>query len=189
MDVLHSLLKRQLRRHFGELSAVPEELRPFLEKISAAYDESDSSRTLLRRSLELSSEELHQANAELRGVLHALPDLLFRVQGDGKIGSVMPTIPILDHPGISPLQGDTVEGTVQRFQQAMREAHTSGSLVSFEYRDAGRGTEKFYELRLLPFVPGELIGMLRDITVSKQAELALRASEERARLAHAEMLR
>jgi len=189
MEGLHSLLVRQLRRQFGEPSAVPESLRPFLEKVSAAYEEFDSTRLLLRRSLELSSGELHQLNAELRGVLHALPDLLFRVPADGKIHSVVHTLAILDHPGIIPLHREGTNGASERFRQAIQRTHATQALVNFEYKTLVAGVEKFYELRLLPFVAGELIGILRDITVSKQAELALRASEERARLARAEMLR
>lgn len=189
MGPLHSLLERQLKRQFGVLSAVPEDLRPLLEKISAAYDEFDSARVLLRRSLELSSGELHQANAELRGVLHALPDLLFRVEKDGKIRHVMQTTTILDHPGMAPLLKDCSTGVARQFREAVQKVHATDALVNFEYSNNVAGTEKFYELRLLPFVPGELIGMMRDITISKGAELALRTSEERARLAHSEMLR
>ena len=40
---------------------------------------------MLERALELSGQELHQANSELRGVLAALPDVLFRVGADGTI--------------------------------------------------------------------------------------------------------
>ncbi len=189
MDTLHGLLKRQLKRQFGDLSAVPESLQSFLEKVSTAYDEFDAARVLLRRSLELSSEELHEANAELRGVLQALPDLLFRVQNEGTIRYVMRTTTVLDHPGMAPLLRDPTAAPAQQFREAVQKVHATGTSASFEYSNRSEGTEKFYELRLLPFVPGELIRMLRDITVSKGAELALRASEERARQAHSEMLR
>ena len=38
---------------------------------------------MLERSLVLSSEELHQANAKMRAIFQAIPDLLFRLDRKG----------------------------------------------------------------------------------------------------------
>jgi hypothetical protein len=40
---------------------------------------------MLERSLELSSQELLQANSEMRAVFRAFPDLLFRTNHEGTI--------------------------------------------------------------------------------------------------------
>jgi diguanylate cyclase (GGDEF)-like protein/PAS domain S-box-containing protein len=63
---LHSLLARQLKRGNGDLSAVPDEWRAFVEAVDEAYRQFDEDRIMLERSLDLSSQELLQANADLQ---------------------------------------------------------------------------------------------------------------------------
>jgi PAS domain S-box-containing protein len=67
---MHSLLKRQIKKLFGSEEMVPENLQPFIAAINEAYQQSDADRAMLERSLEISSEEMRAANAELRA-LHA----------------------------------------------------------------------------------------------------------------------
>jgi light-regulated signal transduction histidine kinase (bacteriophytochrome) len=69
---MHRLLQRQLDRHTAGASHVPPEWAAFVEAVDAAYHQADTDRAMLERSLELSSNELLQANAELRGVLDTL---------------------------------------------------------------------------------------------------------------------
>lgn len=70
----HSLLNRQIRRHFGGEENVPDSdcCRAFLDAVNEAYWQSDADRAMLERSMELSSEELMQANAALRQSLSVL---------------------------------------------------------------------------------------------------------------------
>jgi signal transduction histidine kinase/ActR/RegA family two-component response regulator len=68
----HSLLRRQLRRHVGDLDAVPEAWRAFVEAVNDAYLQSDRDRVMLERSVALSSEELLQANAGMRAAVKLL---------------------------------------------------------------------------------------------------------------------
>jgi signal transduction histidine kinase len=66
----HSLLARQMRR--SQLAAAPSldrAVKGLLEVINGTYHDFDNSRQMLERSLDLSSQELMQANAELRGLL------------------------------------------------------------------------------------------------------------------------
>ncbi len=83
MEKMHSLLRRQLRRHFGDRFAIPAEWQRFIDAVDDAYRESDIDRGMLERSLELSSQELLQANSELRAIFQAIPDLLFRLDREG----------------------------------------------------------------------------------------------------------
>lgn len=78
----HSLLARQIRRHFGGEDAVPERSRAFFEAVNDAYWQSDADRAMLERSMELSSEELIQANAALRQSLSLL-QATFEATADG----------------------------------------------------------------------------------------------------------
>ena len=63
---IHSLLRRQLKRYFGDSFTVPEEWRGFVSAVNDAYREFDTDRAMLERSLDLSSHELLQANSEMR---------------------------------------------------------------------------------------------------------------------------
>ena len=63
---MHPLLRRQLRKILGAFGEVPAEFEPLLTLVSAAYEQNDTDRTLLERSLDLTSRELLEANADLR---------------------------------------------------------------------------------------------------------------------------
>jgi signal transduction histidine kinase len=69
----HRLLQRQLKRYLykkvADLSDVPEDFVQFLTAINEAYHQFDRDQAMLERSLELSSKELLEANAELQRVL------------------------------------------------------------------------------------------------------------------------
>jgi two-component system cell cycle sensor histidine kinase/response regulator CckA len=69
---LHSLLRRQLKRHFGDPDAVPAEWRAFIDAVNQAYRQADTDRLMIERSLDLSSEELGNANAQMREAVSAL---------------------------------------------------------------------------------------------------------------------
>ena len=58
---MHSLLRRQLKRFFPD-NDTPESLTPLLDAVNQAYQEFDNDRAMLERSLDLSSQELLQAN-------------------------------------------------------------------------------------------------------------------------------
>jgi hypothetical protein len=75
-----------------------------LQAVSETYDDFDTGRVIVERALGLSSEELHAANAELRGVLQVLPDLLFRVRADDRICGVMQGSSVLDQPALRSLR-------------------------------------------------------------------------------------
>ncbi len=92
MSGRHSLLARQIRRHFGSLEKIPADLKPFVDAVDAAYRQSDDDRAMLERSMDLSSQELMQANAALRqslslvqATLESTADGLLVVDEGGKI--------------------------------------------------------------------------------------------------------
>ena len=63
---MHRLLKRQVKKFVNRSGEVPPELVKFIEAINQAYDDYDTDRRMLERSLELSSQELGDANQGLR---------------------------------------------------------------------------------------------------------------------------
>jgi len=92
MSDRHSLLARQIRRHFGSEEKIPADLEPFLAAVDAAYRQSDDDRAMLERSMDLSSQELMQTNTALRqslslvqATLESTADGLLVVDEGGKI--------------------------------------------------------------------------------------------------------
>ena len=80
---LHSLLKRQLKRFFGSADPPPE-LADFVTAVNTAYFEADEDRAMLERSLDLSSQELLEANTRLRSESERLTITLHSI-GEGVI--------------------------------------------------------------------------------------------------------
>jgi diguanylate cyclase (GGDEF)-like protein len=72
MENIHSLLKRQMKKHLGESFSIPKELQEIFASINNAYIQSDFDRNMLERSLDLSSQELLTSNAELKKTLSLL---------------------------------------------------------------------------------------------------------------------
>jgi adenylate cyclase len=62
---MHRLLRRQLKKYLGVEGDVPEKLRAFVAAVDGAYADFETDRAVLERSLELSSDELSQANRDL----------------------------------------------------------------------------------------------------------------------------
>ena len=134
---MHSLLKRQLRRFFGDPFSTPEEWRGFVDAVNAAYQEFDADREMLERALDLSSQELLQANSEMRAVFQAIPDLLFRLDHEGVILECKAcTTDLLLSP--KELYGKRIQDIPfshvgGKFRDAIRQVHETQSIVSLEY--------------------------------------------------------
>ncbi|MEO6613825.1 MAG: PAS domain S-box protein [Chitinophagaceae bacterium] len=63
---MNKLLIRQLQKHFGEVEVIPDNIKKLLAVISESYDHYEKDRKLIERSIELSSTEMIELNAELR---------------------------------------------------------------------------------------------------------------------------
>lgn len=62
----HKILQRQVAKYLGGAESLPPSLQSFLEMISQSYQNFDEDRTLIERSLEISSKELEGLNTRLR---------------------------------------------------------------------------------------------------------------------------
>jgi PAS domain S-box-containing protein len=73
---MHRLLTRQIRKAFGDATAqsLPPEIQRLLELVNDSYVQTDADRTLLERSMELSSNELLARNQSLLSTNQALRD-------------------------------------------------------------------------------------------------------------------
>ena len=183
---MHSLLKRQLRKYFSDSLEVPDEWQGFLEMVNNAYHEFDTDRNMLERSLELSSQELLQANTEMRVIFEAIPDLFFRLGYDGTILDCKTNTTSDLYISKKELIGNKIYKipivpAAKLFEDAIEKLKQTMSMVSIEYSLALHGEEHFYEARLVPALENEIIAVVRNVTERKIAENALRESEEKYR--------
>lgn len=184
MVAMHSLLKRQLKRYFGESFTIPEAWQPFVNAVNEAYRQFDIDRGMLERSLELSSEELLEANSELRAVFQANPDLMLRLDREGTIldytaGSTSDFLLQAQQLLGKRIQDLPIEAAAFDFNEAVGQVLRTQSMVSLEYCLTDRHQRHWFEARLLPLLGNQIIVIIRNITQRKVAEEALRESERR----------
>jgi len=171
-----SLLKRQLKRFFGNDLTIPVEWAAFVAVVDTAYADFEVDRKLMEHSLEVSSQELLEANSEIRAIFQAIPDLVFRLDHEGTILSVK-----AGSGGETPHQ----ELLGQRFQEGWLKYPGGGfaeilqrvidekSMVSIEHSEGDKGLESFHEVRLVPLLRDEVVAIARNITERKSAEAKL----------------
>jgi two-component system cell cycle sensor histidine kinase/response regulator CckA len=188
VPVTSRLLQRQLRSHFpgGE---PPPGLEGLLEAVDEAYLRFETGRALLERSLEYSSDELMRANAELRGVLQALPDLFITLDADGRILSYHPPVgpdAMRTYPADGVVGRSFVdvapEAAQARAREALEHMRAGSALEHFDYTVRFEGEERHREARLVRLPGGCALCIVRDVTGLRRAEEALRCSEEHYRL-------
>jgi len=174
VDKMHSLLRRQLKRYVDDGRVIPDRWHGFIGAVNDAYRQMDRDREMLERSLELSSQELLQANAEMRAVFHAFPDLLFQTDLTGRI---------LDYQaaGSADFRFDKEKaigrqiceifpaGIGKTFGEAIAQIRKTGTMASLEYDLPGPDGGKACEARLLLMREGKIIIIVRDITERKRA--------------------
>jgi PAS domain S-box-containing protein len=179
MEQIHSLLERQLRQHFGDQFSVPEDWQGFIDSVNDAYWESETDRGMLERSLELSSHELLQANSEMRAIFSAIPDLLFRLDVEGRILNYKAgaTTDLFLHP--KDLLGKRIQDVPlrhvsEKFREAIQQVQKLKTIINFEYSLSIQNQPLFFEARLVPLPEDQIVVIIRNITERKQAEETLK---------------
>jgi PAS domain S-box-containing protein len=165
-------------------------MRHFLVSVDQAYRQFDEDREMLERSLELSSQELLLANADLRATLQAFPDLLFNVDHDGLISNIKFGSNSNVFRKYYDLLGKRIQDipsteVAEKFSEALARVATTREQVRIEYHlevkadTATSGREQYYEARLLPITEREIAVIIRNITESKLVQMALLEEKER----------
>jgi signal transduction histidine kinase/ActR/RegA family two-component response regulator len=172
MGPRHSLLQRQLRRTIGEGRALPPEVEALVAAVDEAYAEFDDDRRMLERSLDLSSQELLQANSELRTLLQAIPDFFFRLAPDGTIldSRAGPRRDQERYPVGRRLQDVPSTETAAKLEGALERARRTGALASVEYGLTVAGHRLVFEARILPLRGDQLVALVRDVTERRHLE-------------------
>ena len=188
MKEIHSLLKRQIKRHLKSIDtgSIPEAWERFISSINESYWQMDEDRKMPERSLDISSQELLEANSGMRALIQTFPDLLFRTDFGGTIldysASSATDLPFF-REGVTGKQiRDIFPPNVgKKLSDAIDTFHKKRSLMSTEFSIAGHDSEHSYEARLLPLLESQVAIIILDITLRKQAEEALRESAEKYR--------
>ncbi len=184
MDELHSLLKRQLKRHFGTQFIIPPEWRGFIDSVNAAYHESDSDRMMLERSLEISSQELIQVNAETRSIIQLFPDAFLWLDRAGAVlsykssgqGSLNWLRGILTVNHIEDMQPEEVKNVLYA---AINSSVSSGLVSNVQFSVNYQDQVKHFEARIIPPLSNRILLIIRDVTEQTIAEESLLESERR----------
>ena len=182
-ETLHSLLRRQLVRFFGGPENISEEIRGFVSVVNDAYNQFDDDRCMFERSLEMSSQELLQANSDMRAIFQVVPDLFFRLDSEGTIIDYKAGSKADFYTDPASLLGKRIYdiplpkvGNVLR--KAVLEMKRSKSQINVEYSLEMNGKRIHYEARFLPMPNNEMITIIRDISPRKEYEKELRSREE-----------
>src|SRR6266702_2087891 len=194
MEQMHSLLKRQIKRHLGSPDSLPQVWQPFIAAVNDAYVQSDTDRAMLERSLDLSSQELLAANSKLRAVYERLidssPDGIFAFDRECRYTVWNPAMEGIF--GRSPLQTlgkcafDVFPSLKEKGEDRLFSEALAGKTVSTGERlhiVPQTGEQRFFESHYSPLLAesGDIIGglaIMRDITRRKHTEEALRRQND-----------
>jgi signal transduction histidine kinase len=171
-----SLLKRQLKRFFGNDFSIPAEWDGFIAAVDSAYTDFVVDRELMERSMELSSQELLEANSEIRAIFQAIPDRVFRLDHKGTILSVtagaggdLPQQALLERG----IQECWLNPSGDGFSEVLRRVIDEKSMIVIEHSEGAKGLESFHEVRLVPLLQDQVVAIARNITERKKAEAEL----------------
>ncbi len=129
-------------------------------------------------------ESLRQSEERNRAMLEALPDLLFRLDRQGRFldfHSADEARLAVPPKGIIGEKADTLLPThlAEQMQAMIDKTLASGSMHTYDYTMEINGREEFYEARMVVCCKDEVLVIARDVTDQRQAEKSLRQWNDR----------
>lgn len=178
---MHRLLKRQLKR-LGK-SGEPAGSEEFIRLVEQAYEEFDGTIDRIQLSLDLSSEELRDRNADLRAVFKAFPDVFIWLNEEGKIvdvrGGVSGSLGKLNKVELA---GNFIwESYIVDDPFVLTEMFESKKSLTGEFPLTIDEQKLWCEIRFVTSTKKTTVVAMRDITISKIQTIALADAEEQFR--------
>ena len=175
MSDYYPLLKRQISKLLSNVDMQAEPWPVFLNAVNHTYQKFDFDQRTLENSLTLSSEELVQANDEMRAVFQAIPDQLFHFDHDGRIISYKSGTSSQHYLIQDRLINKTVDEVfnreiTQRFRSAISEVVNTVSTLVFDFAVVFEHRVYYYETRVMRVRGQQVVALVRDITERKQAD-------------------
>ena len=175
MSDYYPLLKRQISKLLSNVDMQAEPWPVFLNAVNHTYQKFDFDQRTLENSLTLSSEELVQANDEMRAVFQAIPDQLFHFDHDGRIISYKSGTSSQHYLIQDRLINKTVDEVfnreiIQRFRSAISEVVNNVSTLVFDFAVVFEHRVYYYETRVMRVRGQQVVALVRDITERKQAD-------------------
>ncbi len=182
-------VEHRLVRPDGEIRWIRSTLKPILKPDTntlAGWYAAAKDITAERQHL----EALQETNAQLRGLLEAAPDTIFRVREDGTIlagttyGQVTTEILGMTHVE---LIGRTIRSlsfpapTLRKLELLVRRVARRQSMSSIELEIPGQGVSHWFEVRVAPSGRDEVVAVARDISQRKATERDLAHSNQQLR--------
>lgn len=130
-------------------------------------------------------QALHSSLATNRAIINAMPDLLFRISGDGTYVNLkaskddqllLPSSELLGKKIDQVLPPDVAQPVMYYIQQAL----ATGEVQIFEYQLLLQNQLHDYEARIVVSAGNEVMAIVRDITERKQVEEELQKAKEAA---------
>jgi len=125
-------------------------------------------------------EDLRKSEARNRALLNAIPDLMFRIGKDGAIldlkAATDTTWPVSSNESLGRNVSHLFPQQAQQFMQHIQQVLQSHETRIFEYQQQVLGNPCYYEVRIVVSGEAEVLAIVRDITLRKEAE---QAEEER----------
>jgi signal transduction histidine kinase len=128
-----------------------------------------------------SQAALEESESRNRALLNAIPDLMFQINGEGKLlrfheGKLTDLRPFLSEwvgKNVYVLADDKrllPKRIIEQLRMYVRRAFTTGKTQVFEQHVMICGTKSDFEIRIVASSPDEVLGIVRDITLRKRLE-------------------